>query len=70
MTTEQKIRNRQSYKMLKELAEFIETKPTTNKILRRFLEELDAKSAFGSRTNADNAFDSLDQFIKDNKLTN
>ena len=62
----QRIRNRSSYLLFKQLYDFLKTNPDMTKILRKFYEILDAKRSFGSRRNAGYAVESLEWVIKDN----
>ena len=60
-----RIRARSSYRLFRELHEFLESKPDVAVILQRLYEILDARGAFGSRQNAAFAAESLGQVLKD-----
>ena len=59
------IRARSSYRLFRELVEFLESKPDVAAILQRPYDILDARSAFGSRQNAAFAAESLGQVLRD-----
>ena len=60
-----RIRARSSYRLFRELHEFLESKPDVAAILQKLYDILDARSAFGSRQNAAFAAESLGQVLKD-----
>lgn len=62
---EDKIRNRQSYKLFKEWFEFLKANPTESAILKKLFYLLNSRCAFGSETNANYAWESLELLIKD-----
>ena len=61
----QRIRARSSYRLFRELYEFLKNEPDAAAALRKFYEVLDARGGFGSRTNAGYAAESLGQVLKD-----
>ena len=60
-----RIRARSSYRLFRELHEFLESKPDVAAILRKLYDLLDAKGCFGSRTNAGYAAQSLAHVLSD-----
>jgi len=60
-----RIRARSSYRLFRELHEFLEGKPDVAAILRKLYGLLDAKGCFGSRTNGGYAAQSLAQVLSD-----
>jgi len=61
----QRIRSRSSYRLFRELHEFLRAKPDVAAVLRNFHDVLDAEGGFGSRRNAGYAAESLDQVLRD-----
>ena len=61
----QRIRTRSSYRVFRELCEFLKDKPDVAAVLRKFYDVLDARGGFGSRTNTGYAAESLGQVLKD-----
>ena len=61
----QRIRARSSYRLFRELYEFLRNKPDGTAVLRKFYEVLDSRGGFGSRANATYAAESLGQVLKD-----
>jgi len=62
------IRLRRSYRLWKELLDFLETNPSNKRILQKFHEILDRKSAYRSATKSKSAAESLDLLITDEEL--
>jgi hypothetical protein len=60
------IRARSSYLLFQRLHDFLRNSPGIPEILRKFHDVLDAKSAFGSRRNAECAAESLELVLRDN----
>jgi hypothetical protein len=60
-----RIRTRSSYRLFRELYEFLKDKPDVRAVLRKFYEVLDARGGFGSRANAGYAAESLGQVLRD-----
>jgi hypothetical protein len=60
-----RIRARASYRLFRELYEFLKDKPDAAAVLRKFYEVLDARGGFGSRQNAGYAAESLGQVLND-----
>ena len=61
----QRIRDRQSYYLFRQLFDFLKTKPGIQEILWAFYDVLDNKHGFGSRVNADYAAESLNWVLID-----
>jgi hypothetical protein len=61
----ERIRARASYSMFEELYDFLEPRPCTANILRKFYDILNSKCSFGSRKNAEYAEESLNWLLKD-----
>jgi hypothetical protein len=61
----ERIRARASYILFQELYDFLEERPATADILRKFYGILNAKCSFGSRKNAEYAAESLDWVLRD-----
>lgn len=61
----QRVRSRSSYRLFRELYEFLRDEHDIAIVLRRFYEVLDARGGFGSRRNAAFAAESLGQVLKD-----
>jgi hypothetical protein len=61
----QRIRARSSYRLFRELYEFLKNEPDGMAVLRKFYEVLDTRGGFGSRTNAGYAAESLGQVLRD-----
>jgi len=61
-----RIRARSSYLLFEHLYDFLNKEPTVSDILGKFHDVLDAKSAFGSRRNAECAAESLELVLRDN----
>jgi hypothetical protein len=61
----QRIRNRSSYTLFRQLYDFLKNKPEITSILRKFYDVLDARRGFGSIKNADYAAESLEWVIRD-----
>jgi hypothetical protein len=53
----------------RDLLRFLNTNPTKARILKRFFAELDNNKSFGSATAAKYANQSLEQLLKDERLT-
>jgi hypothetical protein len=62
----QRIRNRASYLLFKQLYDFLNKKPGVADILRKFYDILDARRSFGSERNAEYAAESLSLVFRDN----
>ena len=60
-----RIRLRSSYRLFRELHEFVTNERDVAAILRKLYEVLDARGGFGSRRNAVCAAESLEQVLKD-----
>jgi hypothetical protein len=63
----QRIRNRSSYLLFRQLYDFLKNKPEITSILRKFYDVLDARRSFGSIRNAEYAAESLDCVLRDMK---
>jgi len=61
-----RIRARASYRLFRELYDFLKGSPTTPAILRKVHDILDARRSFGSERNAVYAAESLELVLKDN----
>ncbi len=61
----QRIRARASYRLFRNLYDFLKKKPDIADILRKFYGILDAKRSFGSIRNAEYAAESLNWVLKD-----
>ena len=61
----QRIRGRASYRLFKELYDFLQSSPSSPDILRKVHNILDARYSFGSRKNAKCAAESLDLVLRD-----
>ena len=61
-----RIRARASYRLFRELYDFLKGSPTTPAILRKVHDILDARWSFGSERNAVYAAESLELVLKDN----
>ena len=61
----ERVRARASYILFLELYGFLEQRPATADILRKFYNILNSKCSFGSRKNAEYAEESLDWVLKD-----
>jgi len=61
-----RIRARTSYRLFKQLYDFLNKKPSVADILRKFYDVLDAKRSFGSERNAEYAAESLELVLRDN----
>ena len=68
MMDEERTRQRQSYRTFERLLGFLNRRPSTKTILRRFYRELDGARAFGSCRNSDFAYESMELLIKDRRL--
>ena len=66
----QKVRKRASYLLFQELYDFLKNAPDIADILKKIFNILDSKRSFGSRRNAECAFESLDLLLKDKSLDN
>lgn len=62
----ERIRNRASYELFRQLYEFLKSKPGITEILRKFYDVLDDRRSFGSRRNTGYAEESLSWVLKDN----
>ena len=60
-----RIRLRSSYRLFRELHEFVKNERDVAAILRKFYDVVDARGGFGSRRNAICAAESLGQVLKD-----
>ena len=63
----QRIRKRASYRMFKELLDFLNTEPSKADILKEIWKLLDGRFAFGSEKNSDAACESLELLLSDAK---
>ena len=61
----ERIRNRASYELFRQLYEFLKSKPNIADVLRKFYDVLDDRRSFGSRRNAEYAEESLRWVLKD-----
>ena len=59
------IRGRSSYRLFKELYDFLQGNPGTADILRKVHDILDSRYSFGSKRNAECASESLDLVLRD-----
>ena len=66
----QKVRKRASYLLFQELYDFLKNAPDIADILKKIFNILDSKRSFGSRRNAECAFESLDLLLDDKSLAN
>lgn len=65
----ERIRARVSYRLFRDLYEFLEGKPKTATILRKLYDVLDAKRSFGSVRHAQYAAESLGLVLEDSRRT-
>ena len=65
-----RIRARSSYLLFQRLYDFLKNNPGIPEVLRKFRDVLDAKSAFGSRRNAECAAESLELVLRDRGADN
>jgi len=61
-----RIRRRASYRLFRELYDFLNGRPSTPAIVRKVHDILDARCSFGSERNAEYAAESLELVLKDN----
>ena len=61
----ERIRKRASYRLFRQLYDFLKSGPNTAEILRKFYDVLDIKGGFGSRRKTEYAVESLRLVIKD-----
>ncbi len=64
---EQRIRGRDSYKMFKKLLDLLNTNPSHGEVLKAVYKLLDSRRSFGSRQNANAAYESLEQVLSDTR---